>query len=291
MQMTDYQSRLREKIAGNRYGFTLVELLITMAVSAVVLTGVISVFAHMQHSSAQQVATGTLQQNQRGALAIMERELRLIGMNRSQSGDFLVTDVRKYSITEPSSDAVPDANGSPVLRMQVDLNNDGNLDADETITYSLFDRDNDGVPPWELSRSEVMPGNNAISTPVMVAEGVEAFGLAFAFDADNDGKIDRDTATAGEPIFWGVDTDNDNALDSYIDANWNLVAIGQNVSPDRIRGVQFWLLGRTQREDLKYLDNDTYRVGDQTIQPGTPPGTGDHFRRWLLSETIHCRNL
>lgn len=286
--MKNYRSQSRQRIAGNRRGFTLVELLIAMAVSAVVLTGVISVFAHMQHSSAQQIATGTLQQNQRGALGIMERELRLIGMDRSQSDNFLVTDVRKYSIVAPGSTAVPAGTGSPVLRMQVDLDDDGVLDPGETITYLLYDRDNDGVPPWELSRSTTLLGNNV---PQMVAEGVEAFGLAFAFDADDDGKVDRDTATAGEPILWGVDTDNDGALDSYLDANWNLVAIGQNVLPDRILGVRFWLLGRSQREDAKHLDNAIYQVGDQTIQPGTPPGTGDHYRRWLLSEIIHCRNL
>jgi hypothetical protein len=175
--------------------------------------------------------------------------------------------------------------------MQVDDDHDGILDGNETVTYSLYDRDGDGQPPWELSRSTSMPGNNAIDQPQMIAEGVEAFGLAYAFDADDDGKVDRDTAVAGEPILWGVDTDNDGSIDSYIDANWNLVGIGQNVLPEKIRGVRFWLLGRAQRQDAKHLDNGLYNVGDQVVQPGIPPGTGDHYRRWLLSEIIHCRNL
>lgn len=287
--MSDNMSKPRQRIIGNRYGFTLVEMLIAMAVSAVVLTGVMTVYSHMQQSSAQQIATSVLQQNQRGALDIMERELRLIGMDRNQSGNFQITDVRKYSIVDAASTAVPDGNGSPVLRIQVDDDHDGILDGNETITYSLYDRDGDGLPPWELSRSTSMPGNGAIDQPQMIAEGVEAFGLAYAFDADDDGKVDRNTAVAGEPIFWAVDTDNDGALDRYIDANWNLVAIGQNVLPDRIRGVQFWLLGRTQRQDAKHLDDDVYNVGDQVLQPGGPQG--DHYRRWLLSEIIHCRNL
>lgn len=285
--MSDDMSKSKQWIAGNRFGFTLVELLIAMAVSAVVLSGVISVFAHMQDSSAQQIAMGTLQQNQRGALDIMERELRLIGMDRNQSNNFNITDVRKYSIVKQNvTDAAPDGSGSPVLRIQVDDNNDGILDGNETITYSLYDRDGDGLPPWELSRSTSMPGNDAIKDPQMIAEGVEAFGLAYAFDADDDGKVDRDTAAAGEPIFWGVDTDNDGSLDRYIDANWNLIAIGQNVPLEKIRGVRFWLLGRTLREDAKHLDKRQYHVGDQTLGP-----FNDHYRRWLLSEIIHCRNL
>jgi prepilin-type N-terminal cleavage/methylation domain-containing protein len=289
--MSDNMSKSRQRIIGNQFGFTLVEILIAMAVSAVVLTGVMKVYAHMQQSSAQQIATSVLQQNQRGALGIMERELRLVGMDRSQSGNFQITDVRKYSIVDSASTAAPDGNGSPILRMQVDDDHDGILDGNETVTYSLYDRDSDGQPPWELSRSTSMPGNNAIDQPQMIAEGVEAFGLAYAFDADDDGKVDRDTAVAGEPILWGVDTDNDGSLDSYIDANWNLVGIGQNVLPEKIRGVRFWLLGRAQRQDAKHLDNGLYNVGDQVVQPGIPPGTGDHYRRWLLSEIIHCRNL
>jgi type IV pilus assembly protein PilW len=276
MGMSDCVSISRQWIVGNRFGFTLVELLISMAVSAVVLTGVVSVFAHMQNSSAQQIAMGTLQQNQRGALDIMETELRLIGMDRSQSNNFRVTDVRKYSIVDPSTTAVPNIAGSPILRIQVDLDDDGVLDGNETITYSLYDRNGDGQPPWELSRSATIP-----AIPQMVAEGVEASGLAFAYaiDADDDGKIDRD---AGGEIIWAVDSNNDGSLDTDL----NGFAIGQNVLPEKIKGVRFWLLGRTQREDPKYLNRHQYSVGDQVLGP-----FNDHFRRWLLSEIIHCRNL
>lgn len=285
--MSDNMGKSRQRIAGNRLGFTMVELLIAMAISAIVMTSVIGVYAHMQNSSAQQIALGTLQQNQRGALDIMERELRLIGMDRNQTNSFTITDVRKYSIVDTGATAVPDGtpSGSPVLRMQVDLDNDGILDGNETITYSLYDRDNDGQPPWELSRSTVMPGNGAITNPQMIAEGVEAIGFAYAFDADDDGNIDRDPALAGEPIIWAIDSDNNGTLDADLIG----APIGQNVMPSQIRGVQFWILGRSQRQDKKHLDNNFYSVGNQFLQPGGPQG--DHYRRWLLSEIIHCRNL
>jgi type IV pilus assembly protein PilW len=165
--------------------------------------------------------------------------------------------------------------------MQVDLDDDGELDGDETITYSLYDRNGDGQPPWELSRSTTMPGNNAIDNPQLIAEGVEALGLAYAFDGDDDGKIDR-YAAAPRDIIWGVDSDNDGTLDTDINGN----AIGLNVLPEKIKGVRFWLLGRNQRVDRKYFNNRQYPVGDQLVGP-----FNDHFRRWLLSEIIHCRNL
>jgi type II secretory pathway pseudopilin PulG len=260
-----------------------VEILIAMAVSAVVLTGVMKVYAHMQQSSAQQIATSVLQQNQRGALGIMERELRLVGMDRSQSGNFQITDVRKYSIVDSASTAAPDGNGSPILRMQVDDDHDGILDGNETVTYSLYDRDGDGQPPWELSRSTTMPGDDQITNPQLQAEGVEASGLAFAFafDADGDSKIDRYDAGTRD-IIWAVDSNNDGRLDTDI----NGAAIGQTVLPAQIKGVRFWLLGRSHRVDAKYSDNRQYTVGGQQVGP-----FNDHYRRWLLSEIIHCRNL
>ncbi|MGD8837950.1 MAG: PilW family protein [Desulfobacteraceae bacterium] len=281
--MSDYMSKSRQRIVGNLFGFTLVELLIVMAVSSVVLIGVTNFITQTMQNSAQQIATSKLQQNQRGALAIMEKELRKIGMDRKLSNNFHITDVRRYSIVGPADTAVPDENGSPVLRMQVDLNDDGRLGSNETITYSLYDKNGDGQPPWELGRSTTMPGSDAITNLQMLAEGVEASGLAFAyaFDADGDGMIDRGTAVAGEPIIWAMDSDNDGTLDT--DINGNDI---DDVPLEKIKGVRFWLLGRTQHEDLKHLNNRQYAVGDQLIGP-----FNDHFRRWLLSEIIHCRNL
>jgi hypothetical protein len=259
-----------------------VELLITMAVSSVVLTIVTGFYALTLKHSTQQIATGKLQQNQRGALAIMERDLRLAGKDKDLSNNFLVTDVRRYSIEGPATPAVPDVDGSPVLRMRVDLNDDGDLDANETITYSLYDRNGDGQPPWELSRSTTMPGDNKITNPQLLAEGVEASGLAFAyaFDADGDGKIDRYDAGTGE-IIWAVDSNNDGELDTDL----NGADIGQ-VSPAKIKAVRFWLLGRSQRVHSKYSDNRQYTVGGQKVGPFKDP-----YERWLLSEIIYCRNL
>ena len=278
----------------NQLGFTLVELLITMAISAIVLTGIYTVLEDLRKSSIQQVELSTLQQNQRGALAIMERELRLIGMDMQQSNQFNpqfhVTDVRKFQITAPDTDANLDVTptGSPILRMSLDLNDNQTLDGNETITYSLYDRDGDGQAPYELSRStDNTAGPDVISGPEreLVAEGIDAIGFAYAFDADDDGEIDRKVLVPGEPpaIIWAVDTDNDGRLDSDLGNN----LLPAPVRPEAIRAVQFWILGRVQRPDPSYVDKKSYSVG-----AGLPKGPyNDHFRRWLLSEIVHCRNL
>ena len=281
-------------VCRNQLGFTLIELLIGMAIAAIVLAGIYAVLEDLRKSSVQQVEVSTLQQNQRGVLAIMERELRLIGMDMQQSNQFnpqfCVKDVRKYAITDSAVDANLDGtpSGSPVLRMTLDLNDDRTVNGDETITYALFDSDGDGLPPYELGRSTKYTGPDVIAADELelIAEGIEAISFAYAFDADDDGNIDRQVVVAGEPpsIIWAVDTDNDGRLDS--DLGHNLLPAP--VRPEAIRAVQFWILGRVQRPDPSYVDNKSYSVGDQLIQPA---GDEVHFRRWVLSEIIHCRNL
>jgi prepilin-type N-terminal cleavage/methylation domain-containing protein len=283
-------SRMRIGILKETKGFTLVELLVGVVISAIVITATMKIYTHMQNSNLQQVEISLLQQNQRGALAIMDRELRLIGMNREQKNitDIGVTDVRRYTITEPGNPAIPDAtmDGSPILRVTMALNNDGAIGAGETITYALYDKEGDGAP-YELCRSTTVAANS-ISGRQMLAEGIEAIGLAYAFDWDNgtpDGKIDRVVVNPGDPpsIVWAYDSDNDGLLD----AEPGGVPLGYTVPPEQIRAVELWILGSTQRPDPTYLNKNQYAMGYTTWKT---PAAGDHFHRWLLREIIHCRN-
>lgn len=261
-------------------GFTLIELMIAMVISAIVISSVTFIYIHLQASSVQQVVISSIQQNLRGALAIMESELRMSGADFTQRSSFGVTDVRYFSITEPGTEAMPDSSGSgwPILRMTLDLNNDGVLGGDETVTYSLYDKDGDGGL-FDLARSTTFPGANAVSGRQFLAEGIEAIDFAYAFDNNGDGEIDR--AGANNDIIWAVDSDNDGSLD----ADLLLADLGYTVQPRNIRAVQIWILVRAQRPDPKYLNKHQYSVGTLSINPN------DSYRRWLLTEVIHCRNL
>ena len=261
-------------------GFTLVELMIAIVISAIVISSATWIHIHIQSSSAQQLEIATIQQNLRGALAIMESELRMAGEDRTLSLAFGVTDTRFFSITEPGTDAIPDASGSgsPILRMTLDLNDNGVLDANETVTYLLYDKDGDG-DLFDLARSTTFPGVDVVSGRQLLAEGIEAIGFAYAFDNDGDGEIDR--SGAGNDIIWAVDSDNDGSLD----ANLLLANLGYIVPPGNIRAIQIWILARANRPDPMYENTHQYSVGTLNITPN------DSFRRWLLTEVIHCRNL
>jgi type IV pilus assembly protein PilW len=269
------------KRPGKQSGFTMIELVIAIAISAVVIIVAAISFQQFENNSAQQIEIANAQLNLRGVLGIMEREFRMIGMdfNQSSSTPFGVTDIRRFSITQPGTSAVPDTNGSPMLRMTLDLNDNGALDADETITYLLYDRNGDGTL-FDLGRSSTLPGTNLVTGRQLLAEGIQALGFVFAFDSDGDGAIDR-TPFPGNNIIWAIDANNDNLLDSEP----NGTPLGYIVPPSAIRAVQLSILARVKNQDSKYVNTNSYSVGHQAIAP-----MNDHYRRWLLTEILHIRN-
>lgn len=129
----------------SRYGFTLVELLISMAVGGVVMAGICSAYYSQQESYITQDQVSAMQQNLRAGLWFMEREIRMAG----------------YDPTGTANAGIVTANATSI-RVTLDLNADGDTDGDtddsnEDITYSLYDSDGDGDS--DLAR-KVGGGNN-----------------------------------------------------------------------------------------------------------------------------------
>jgi type IV pilus assembly protein PilW len=232
------------------------------------------------------------QRNLRSALNLMETEIRMAGYDRQE------TDI--FGITTFNLDA--DSNGTISFTLDNGTGggaDNGILDADETITYAIFDSPmTTQVGNLDLGRSV------GAGAPVLLAEGIEALGFAFAFDNDEDGGIDfndddadgeLDAPPAGnEGVYWAVDTDSDNLLDTNLDTNQDgridlsdgNSALPFTVGPDRIRAVKILVLSRTKGPDPSYVDNNSYVVGfRRVINPG------DNFRRQMLDLTVKCRNL
>jgi type IV pilus assembly protein PilW len=277
------------KRPGMQSGFTLIEIIVAMAVAAVVIAAMTTAYQQLQQNSTRQAELSNVQMNLRGVFAIMEREFRMIGRDGNRSNRaipvFGVTDVRRFDITQPGSDAVPDLTGSPILRMTADLNNDGNLDADETVTYLLYDKDGDGTL-FDMARSTTIIGADVVSGRQLLAEGIEALGFAFAFDNDGDGAIDRTVPAPGEDegnIIWAIDSNNDNRLDATPIGN----PLGYTVPVGAILAVQVSVLARAKHQDVKFVDTDSYSIGHQLIVPDL---TNNHFRRWRLTEILYRRN-
>jgi type IV pilus assembly protein PilW len=75
-------------------GFTLIELLVAMAISAMVLTGIVSVYTNLSWSYATENSRITAQQDIRSAITMMAQDIRIAGLDPwgTAGGGFTVTD-------------------------------------------------------------------------------------------------------------------------------------------------------------------------------------------------------
>ena len=288
------------------HGFTLIELLVALVVALVALAAVYSTFIVQLQMFGNQRLVMRAQQNLRGALLILEQELRMAGYDPEDSGGFGVVDVRRYDLVH-QHECNPD--GQPVLFYTYDANEDGRLEGDrnqinkepagkerneEHAKFRISDKDNDGhiCLTWD---------NGAGRNPL--AENIQAIAFAFAIDTDGDGRCD--SWPGGGDLIWAVDSDNDNLLDADIDTNGDGIidekddangdhridmADGRPLNPQVplrcIKAVRVWVLavtqGRLQGED----DHQVHVVGDRILT-----STDDGKKRLVLQTRVQCRNL
>ncbi|MCD6527864.1 MAG: PilW family protein [Desulfuromonas sp.] len=257
----------------NKYGFTLIEVLIAMLVSLFIMGGAYTFFNSQQKQTTIQTNVSDAQQTLRAAMDFMSRDIRMAGYDPESTGKFGITDIqfRDYDGT------TLDANGSSYISFAWDRDEDGTLDAGETVNYSLFDN------------SVVAPNSNTLmyGTPARqpLAGYITDLGLAYAYDNDDDGELDQNAGG----IIWAVDDDNDGDWDSLNVTTGVTAETGTAIDTRTIRAVRIWMLARSQAPDPNYTDTKTYVVGPHISSPATR--ADNRFRHRLLERTVLCRNM
>jgi len=278
-------------------GFTLIELLIAMAVGSIVMLGAYSTYNLQSKSFLTQREISKIQQNLRAACHVLAWDL-----HNSQRD---TSPIRRYGFENFAW-----VNGQPSLNYQslrLDNDNDGIADTVQAIQYQIDDPDGDGRSGLYRDANPADPGG--VAGFQLVADGVASFGLAFAFDRDGDGMLERYNGDPNGRILWGVDTDGNGNLDAILDTNddgvidenddtdgdnWITAAddgtgqLGGAVDFDRVRVARVFLLAISERESTENMvDNNTYTVGNRVIIPANPP---DRFKRRVLTFDVALRN-
>lgn len=104
------------------HGFTLVELMITVAISGFIIAAIYSAYMAQQRTYLAQEQVAQMQQNIRAALDIITREIRMAGYDPSRGAitGIVTANPRLISFTQ-------------------DTNSDGDSDdSEENLTYSLY---------------------------------------------------------------------------------------------------------------------------------------------------------
>ncbi len=121
----------------NEKGFTLIEMLVAIAISGIVMAGIYSAYYSQQKSSVKQQQLVQMQQSIRAGMWFMEKEIRKAGYDPLHSAGAAITT------------AEPDQLKFTFLAVEDGEDNDGDGETDESkelkkITFSLYDSGSDG---------------------------------------------------------------------------------------------------------------------------------------------------
>ncbi|MBO9490150.1 PilW family protein [Endozoicomonas sp. G2_1] len=91
-------------------------------------------------------------------------------------------------------------------------------------------------------------------------------------------------------FMYGVDSDGDGAVNAFISADNMTPQYWDNQGNIRILAVKIYVLARSIFPDADYENTQTYQMGDLNVSFVNGNGTGDNYRRLLLSSTVTLFN-
>jgi type IV pilus assembly protein PilW len=255
-------------MSGSQKGFTLVELVVVLALSGIVMAAVYKSFTAQQQVYIAQDQVVGMQQDIRASLEVMLKEIRMAGYDPRGTADAGITVATSSSIR-----FTLDQDGNGVL---VSPGPPATNDPNEDITYSLkpeSDPDGDGVAtvfPSELRRA-------SWGVPQPLAEEVEV--LNFVYLREQPAQVVRPISEALMPVpVTGPDLDD-------------------------IRSIQVLIVLRTDKADKNFRNTTTYtnllydmqaaeNIADGAKDPQAFKWTApnDGYRRRVVKTTIKCRN-
>lgn len=266
----------RRRQNGDASAFTLVELLVAMALSGIVGLALYSAFINQSRTYSVQEDVVDMQQNLRAGFDVMEREIRMAGFDPTGTAGAGIVSAEAekivFTLDLTGSGDVPDGTTD---------------DPNEHLTYSLY-----------TSSGETRLGRKSTSDPSEynkpVVENVTALRFAYAYDKNDDGFLETD----GGRTIWAIDVGgkwhdldvNDDGLISEADdlnGDGTIAGVdtGDTFNADDIRAVRIWLLGQSAHPDRRFHDDRSYVLGNKVITPDNA------YRHRLFTSVIQCRNM
>jgi type IV pilus assembly protein PilW len=159
-------------------GFTVIEVMITMVISSVLIAAIYQTFQSQQRSYSIQSGTVAMQQNLRGSMYLMNKELRSAGYNPSKT----ITNYVSFVTTFPAPNnqfVVNYATDHSIVAFTLDTNGSGAIDpsSNEQLAYRF---NNTAKTLERFNAATVNPANKWET----VATNIDAVYFAY-FDQNN----------------------------------------------------------------------------------------------------------
>jgi len=254
----------------NMRGFTLVELMIVVLLTAIAVIAIYRGYTAFSHSVDVQEQIIEMQQNLRIGMHWLEKDLRRAGMNEEEDetagyrldrngdgpGPSSVSFTMDLGGTDPGIDDEDTSDG-------FDPGDNGLTDDNEWLTYKLVPVA--GTTFFNLVKTDENNGDPDAPDDMTIITNVDA--LNFVYLDEDGGDLDPD-ATPDDPA------NGRNFLNDSGDMS-------------NIRSIQVAIVVRTTNEDLRYTNTEEYRNLQGSLIYQAP---GDHFRRRVSIKQIKIRN-
>jgi len=259
-------------IKKNENGFTLIEILIAMALTGMVMTGVYRVYSQQVAVTNTQNIVRDMQQNIRAAMYYMEMEIRMAGMDPSGNARAGVELAMDGQITVSA-----DVGGAGAIPGDPNEFFNSVVDANERVTYRLdTDANDDGIcdnlPASTVPCNLVRESGGVAS---VIAQNIDALDFVYLGVDTTDPACDNDCPINGDAGFPGSPVPNDIL--------------------DDIRSIQVTIVARAGGADLPgfiipFDDNREFE-GQQGQIVLSQLLTDDGYRRNRLTSEISLRNM
>ena len=264
----------------NKSGFTLVELMITVVLSAIAVVAIYRGYTSFSQSADAQEQIIEMQQNLRIGMHRIEKDLRRAAMNEEEDENSGFTEGFTNSITFNMDLTGGESDG-------VDNDHDGAIDGADTDPFPFDESvygDGELDDPGEVIEYYLMYDDPVTGT-------LEICPAAFDADKYPCYLMREDTNVPDRYKIIG----NVDALNFvYLEDDRTLISVPVGgVDPgdlEDISIVQICLVVRTTNEDYRYINTEIYENIDPTGAATIFTGPGDNFRRRVFCKEIKIRN-
>jgi type IV pilus assembly protein PilW len=243
-----------KKISNSTRGFTLIELMVALAVTSILIAGIYTTYITQLKSHLTQQLIVEMQQNLRGAMFIIERDIRMAGYdpNRTAGAGIIKMLANDFEFTMDVTGGENDG---------IDNDNDGGTDGSDP-----------GNDEDRFSDGDV----NDTNEQIRYALNTDAAGFQY---------LGRELGGAGGLQYLAESIDALNFV--YLDSAGSVTN-----DPLSVKSVQVTIVGRSSKVVpvmfFRQTDNQVYMNQQGQI---VLPTQNDQFRRMIVTSDIVCRNL